>query len=104
MTLTRKSMSTPEIVQELGTRFREYRLRCKLTRKEVSEISGIGMTTLYRFETGNIYDMSMSTLLRLLRAVGMFESWDSLLPELPESPYMYRANDKNIQRIRHPKK
>ncbi len=81
-------MSTPEIVQELGSRFREYRLRCKLTRKEVSEIAGIGM----------------STLLRLLRAVGMFESWDSLLPELPESPYMYRANDKKIQRIRHPKK
>lgn len=104
MALTKKSMSTPEIVQELGTRFREYRLRCKLTRKEVSEISGIGMTTLYRFETGNIYDMSMNTLLRLLRAVGMFESWDSLLPELPESPYMYRANDKKIQRIRHPKK
>ena len=95
-------MSTPEIVQELGSRFREYRLRCKLTRKEVSEISGIGMTTLYRFETGNMY--GMSTLLRLLRAVGMFESWDNLLPELPESPYMYRANDKRIQRIRHPKK
>ena len=37
--------STPELVRMLGTRFKEYRMRCSLTQKEVSELSGVGLTT-----------------------------------------------------------
>ena len=36
--------STPEIVRLLGARFKEYRIRCNLTQKDVSEQSGIGLT------------------------------------------------------------
>ena len=43
-------------------------------------------------------DISFGTVIRLLRAIGMVENWDALLPELPESPYMYYDNDKKIQR------
>ena len=45
--------STPELVRLLGTRFKEYRMRCNLTQKEVAELSGIGMTTIHKFESGN---------------------------------------------------
>ena len=41
--------STPELVRLLGSRFREYRLRCNLTQREVAEKSGIGMTTSHKF-------------------------------------------------------
>lgn len=34
--------STPELVRLLGERFKEYRMRCNLTQKEVAEQSGIG--------------------------------------------------------------
>ena len=82
-------------------RFRDYRMRLRMTRKEVSEAAGIGMTTLYKFESGNMTDISFSTLLRLLRSVGLGGNWDALLPELPESPYLYDDNGKKAQRVRH---
>ncbi len=81
-------------------RFRDYRMRMRMTRKEVSEAAAIGMTTLYKFETGNMTDISFSTLHRLLRAIGLGENWEALLPELPESPYLYDKNNKKMQRVR----
>lgn len=96
-------MATPDVIRILGARFRDYRMRLRLTRKEVSELAGIGMTTLYKFESGNMTDISFGTLMRLMRAIGLFENWEALLPELPESPYLYDDNFKKTQRIRHKK-
>ena len=104
VTLTNKSLSTPDIIRNLGLRFRDYRMRLMMTRKEVSVAARVGMTTLYKFESGNMTDISFGTVIRLLRAIGMVENWDALLPELPESPYMYHDNDKKIQRVRHSSK
>lgn len=100
MILTNKSLPTPEVIRNLGLRFRDYRMRMRMTRKEVSEAAAIGMTTLYRFESGNMTDISFRTLLRLLRAIGLGGNWDALLPELPESPYLYDDNGKKMQRVR----
>ena len=44
--------STPELVRLLGTRFKDYRMRCNLTQREVAEQSGIGLTTIHKFENG----------------------------------------------------
>ena len=104
MTLTNKSLPTPDIIRNLGLRFRDYRMRLRMTRKEVSVAARVGMTTLYKFESGNMTDISFGTVIRLLRAIGMVENWNALLPELPESPYMYYDNDKKIQRVRHTSK
>lgn len=38
--------STPELVRLLGVRFKEYRMRCNLTQKEVAELTGLGLTTI----------------------------------------------------------
>lgn len=100
MILSNKSLSTPDVIRNLGLRFRDYRLRLRMTRKEISEAASIGMTTLYKFESGNMTDISFSTLLRLLKAIGLNDNWNSLLPELPESPYMYGGNEKKVQRVR----
>lgn len=103
MTLTNKSLATPDVIRNLGMRFRDYRLRLRMTRKEVSEAAAIGMTTLYRFESGNMSDISFSTLYRLLGVIGLATSWESLMPELPESPYTYDDKGKKMQRVRHRK-
>lgn len=100
MILTNKSLATSDVIRNLGLRFRDYRLRMRMTRKEVSEAASIGMTTLYRFESGNMTDISFSTLLRLLKVIGLGENWEVLLPELPESPYMYDDKEKKVQRVR----
>ncbi len=104
MILTNKSLATPDVVRNLGMRFRDYRMRMQMTRKEISEAAAIGMTTLYKFESGNMTDISFDTLLRLLRAIGLYENWNALLPELPESPYLYDDKDRKRQRVRKSKK
>ncbi len=96
--------STPEIVRLLGSRFKEYRLRCNLTQREVAELSGIGLTTIHKFENGTADNLSLSTFILLLKVVGQVNALDDLLPELPESPYLIRKEDKKAQRIRHTKK
>ena len=88
------------ILSNLGDRFREYRLRLDLTQAEVSAISGVSIPTIYKFEKGRLTDITMSNLFKLLRAIGLDSTWDNLIPILPESPYMYKA-EKKKQRVRH---
>ena len=95
--------STPELVRLLGTRFKEYRMICNLTQKEVAEQSGIGLTTIHKFENGTAGNLSLSTFILLLKVVGQINALDNLLPELPESPYLMRKDDMKVQRIRHSK-
>ena len=96
--------STPELVRLLGERFKEYRMRCNLTQKEVAEQSGIGLTTIHKFENGTAGNLSLSTFILLLKVIGRVNALNDLLPELPESPYLVRKEEKKAQRIRHPKK
>ena len=93
--------SAPELIGMLGTRFKEYRLRCNLTQKEVAEKTGLGITTITTFENGTAGNVSLATFILLLKAVGQVNSIDGLLPELPESPYLQRSGNRKVQRIRH---
>lgn len=95
--------STPELMQLLGKRFKEYRMRCNLTQKEVSEQTGIGMTTIHKFENGTAGNLSLATLILFLKVIGCIDALDDLMPELPASPYLLRNNEKKVQRIRHKK-
>lgn len=99
----KESIAPAEIVRNLGRRFRDYRMRLNMTQREVSDLTAISIPTIYKFETGRMTDMSLSVLLKLLRVIGMDGNWSSLLPEIPESPYLYNE-DKKRQRIRHTKK
>lgn len=96
--------SMPELVRLLGSRFKDYRMRCNLTQKEVAEQSGIGLTTIHKFENGTANNLSLSTFILLLRVVGQVNALDDVLPELPESPYLVRREEKKAQRIRHTNK
>ena len=96
--------STPDLVRLLGSRFKDYRMRCNLTQKEVAEQSGIGLTTIHKFENGTAGNLSLSTFISLLRVVGQVNALDDVLLELPESPYLVRREEKKAQRIRHTNK
>lgn len=93
--------STPELVRLLGARFKDYRMRCNMTQKEVAEMTGLGLTTIYKFENGTATNLSLSTFILLLKVVGCIDALDNVMPELPESPYLVRDNDRKVQRIRH---
>ena len=94
--------SIPELIKLLGARFKDYRLRSKMTQKDVSEQSGITITTIHKFENGTSGNMSLGTFLLLMNAIGQINTLDELMPELPDSTYLINAENK-LQRIRHKK-
>ena len=94
--------SAPELVKMLGSRFKDYRLRANMTQKEVAEMAGLSSLTIYRFENGMVTNISLSTFLLLMKAVGCINDIENVMPEQPESPYLYKEN-KKMQRVRHKK-
>ena len=94
--------SAPELVRMLGSRFKDYRLRANMTQKEVAEMAGLSSLTIYRFENGTVTNISLSTFLLLMKAVGCINDIENVMPEEPESPYLYKEN-KKMQRVRHKK-
>ena len=93
--------SAPELVRMLGIRFKDYRLRAYMTQKEVAERAGLSVLTIHRFENGMVGNISLSTFLLLLKAVGSINDLEELMPEQPESPYLYNENNRKAQRVRH---
>jgi len=94
------SYSSPEIISKLGEQFRIYRIALGLTLSEVAEQSGLSLMTIQRFENGINKDISLSTLIRLLRTIHRLEDMQLILPPIPESPYFPSAG-KTIKRVRH---
>lgn len=98
------AMSNPEIISELGRRFKEYRMSAMLTQKEAAERAGVSLITLRQFENGRSYNINMGNFLALLRVVGCLEQIDELLPEMPVSAYAIdRLMQRRPKRIRHGK-
>lgn len=95
--------SAPELVRMLGIRFKDYRLRANMTQKEIAEVTGLTIPTIQRFENGLSNNISLGTFLLLLKAVGSINDLDELMPEQPESPYLYNDKNKKAQRVRHKK-
>lgn len=93
--------SIPELVQMLGVRFKDYRMRSNMTQKEVAEQAGLTVNTVHKFENGLVPNLSISTFLLLMKAIGCINGLDGLMPELPESPYLFDNHGKKAQRIRH---
>ena len=78
--------SIPELIKLLGARFKDYRLRSNMTQKDVSEQSGITITTIHKFENGTSGNMSLGTFLLLMKAIGQIV--DFLMPT-PPSQYFF---------------
>lgn len=97
-------MSNPEIISELGRRFKEYRLSAMLTQKEAAERAGVSLITLRQFENSRSYNINMGNFLALLRVVGCLEQVDGILPEMPVSAYaIEQLMQRRPKRIRHGK-
>ena len=94
--------SIPELIRILGTRFKDYRLRSNMTQKEVSEQTGITITTIHKFENGTSGNLSCGTVILWMKAIGRLDAIEGLLPELPPSAYLLK-DEKKVQRVRHKK-
>lgn len=82
----------------LGERLRKYRIALGLTQAELSAKAGVSKMTIHKFESGTAGNVSMQTLLSLLRYTGLLGNFEALVPDVPASPYSPISNRK---RVRH---
>ena len=96
------SLSNMAIMQEIGKRLKEYRLKKRYTQQELAEQAGISVFSVAQIERGNA--VSVSILLPVLRVLRLLDNLELLLPEMGPSPVeMLRLKGKMPKRIR-PKK
>ena len=81
--------TTQEILREIGTRLRAFRLQQNQTAAQLARQAGLGVRTITRVESGE--NASVESLVQLLRALGRLEALDAFLPEPLTSPLQLAA-------------
>ena len=80
------SRSTDEaILAEFGNRLATLRLEQNLTQSQLAREAGVSKPTLQRMESGAVATQ-LSSFLRVCRALGLLEHFESLIPEATTSP------------------
>jgi transcriptional regulator with XRE-family HTH domain len=74
-------MTIPELAKELGDRLRNCRLRRRLEQTELAERAGISDRTVRALEKGT--GSSVESLLRVMKALGILEGLDAMVPPGP---------------------
>jgi transcriptional regulator with XRE-family HTH domain len=77
-------ISDEMILVEFGARLREARLRRNLSQQELADEAGVGRATVARIESGE--SAHLESVIRLLRALGLLDVLDQLIPEPAPSP------------------
>ena len=95
------SKTDGEILKELGGRLRSYRLQMNVTQAELATRAGVSRTTIRDAELGR--DSQLSTLVKLLRALGRPGDLDAFLPAPSVSPIqLMKRQGKPRRRARKP--
>lgn len=69
-------LSHAEICKAIGTRARQRRKHLKLSRKELSEKSGVSVPTIGRFETGGV--ATLGVIVKLARTLGSVDTLERM--------------------------
>ncbi len=72
------------VLQELGTRLAQNRLNRNQTQQALAREAGVALRTLNRIECGE--PSQTANVLRVLRALGLLDNLEALVPEPPASP------------------
>lgn len=95
-------MTNAAILQTLGERLKEYRLRRNLQQAELARYAGVNISTVSRIEKGQ--NIMIDSYLRIMRVLEMLDNLDEFIPEPPRSPLlMKKLMGKKKQRIKKSK-
>ncbi len=87
-----------EITKELGRRLAKVRRLQGYAQQQLADVAGVGVATLRRIEGGQ--DSHMQSWLKILKALGLTQSIDKLLPENFSSPMADALADRSRRRKR----
>ncbi|MGJ8639650.1 MAG: helix-turn-helix domain-containing protein [Opitutaceae bacterium] len=73
------------VIRELGERLARIRLDRDLTQAGLADKAGVGLRTVQRLEKGTAAPQ-LTMFIRILRALGIVENFDQLIPEPIPSP------------------
>ena len=90
--------SNEQVMGELGKRIRAARIDMPLTQAELAKRAGISLSTVAKLERGE--DVRLSSVLDILRALGMLSAADALVPEVVVRPSDLARMGKQRERAR----
>lgn len=91
------NLTDKAVLGELGARLERTRLERNLTQRELASLSGVDRKVLQRMEAGQ--PVTTTNLIRVLRALGLTDRLDRLVPEpLPSPVELLKTRGKVRQR------
>jgi len=96
-------LTNDAVLAEVGRRLERQRLQRNLTQDELAERAGIGRATLQRLERGE--SVQSTSIVKLLRALGLLEALDAALPQALERPIaqLERERRRKVRRRASPR-
>lgn len=94
------TLTDAAVIAELGARLRNLRLERRWTQADLALAAGLPKRTVERLEAGT--HTGLSALLRVLRAFGLLENLEALVPETGPGPIdLLERRGRPRQRVRH---
>ena len=100
-----QNQSPARIIVLLGQRYKDTRIALQITQKEVSEQTGISMSTIRRFENGTTFNLTLANFISLLKVIGFADNLEDLIPEVLQDPnVLFKQQEKKRMRASHGKR
>lgn len=87
------------IMTELGHRAQQQRVGLNLTQKQLAQRAGVSARTIERFEAGA--PVQLDKLVRLLRALGLSDNLDQLIPQAAIRPLQMVQSRTTVRQRAH---
>ena len=83
------------VLQHVGGRVRELRLRRNITQGDLAQECGVGKSTIERFERGA--SVQLTSFIRVLRTLGKLAELLELIPDQTQSPMEMLVREKTVK-------
>ncbi|MBP0960786.1 MAG: helix-turn-helix transcriptional regulator [Oscillospiraceae bacterium] len=90
-----------EIFKDITERVRQYRISSGMTQADLADKAFVAPGTVARFERGK--DISLLNFIKILKALGLENNMDLLVPDHTKRPSYYVSDRKEKQRVRKTK-
>jgi transcriptional regulator with XRE-family HTH domain len=95
-------MSDHAVLEMLGRRLAKWRIDLQMTQAVLAEQAGVSKRTVERVEAGKT--AQTQTLVRILRALGLMEGMEQLVPEIGPRPMdLLKLDGRERKRASSPK-